>query len=107
METEAGIGARIFRVPALDLIAGVPRLATEVFITPLTELACATRPSEPRDADTVAELERIRSGADLFDATYDLVTRNDRDDRVGQAAIDDVQIGAADAAREHFHDKFP
>jgi hypothetical protein len=36
----------------------------------------------------------------LFDAPDDFVARNDRNRRIGQVAIDDVQICSADAAGE-------
>jgi hypothetical protein len=43
----------------------------------------------------------------LFDAPDDFVARNHRNRRIGQVAIDDVQIGSADPAGEDSDQDFP
>ena len=53
--------------------------------------------AEPRHADARAE-RRVDAVADRLDPADDLVAGNDRQLRIGQFAVDDVQIGAADAA---------
>jgi hypothetical protein len=43
----------------------------------------------------------------LFDTRDDFVARNNRNRRIGQVAIDDVQIGSADATSEDSDQDFP
>jgi hypothetical protein len=43
----------------------------------------------------------------LLDAPDDFVARNDRNRRIGQVAIDDVQIRSTDAAGEHSDQDLP
>jgi len=100
-KTEPGIGDRVFCISAVDLITGKPRAWTQVLASRATELTFAARPSEPRHADSVAGSEPIDSFSNAFDATDDLVTRNDGNRGFGQFAVDDVEIGPADAARQH------
>ena len=54
--------------------------------------------AEPRNADTLADVQVLDACADGIDPANDLMARDDRNLRVGQFAIDDMQIGAADAA---------
>ena len=53
---------------------------------------------EPGDADPFADGEALDAGAELLDDADDLVAGNDRQPLVRQLAVDDMQIGAADAA---------
>jgi hypothetical protein len=43
---------------------------------------------------------------DEIDTSHDLVTRDDRVSDVGKLGVDDMQVGAADATRAHFHANF-
>jgi hypothetical protein len=54
--------------------------------------------AEPRNADTLAHVQVLDAGADRIDSAYDLVARDNRHYRIRQFAIDDMQVGAADAA---------
>jgi hypothetical protein len=54
--------------------------------------------AEPRNADTLAHVQVLDAGADRIDPAYDLVARDNRHYRIRQFAIDDMQVGAADAA---------
>lgn len=53
---------------------------------------------EPRDADPAPE-ERVRAAPGAHDRPDGLVPGNDRRTTDGQVALDDVEIGPADAAR--------
>ena len=53
--------------------------------------------AEPRHADPGARRERD-AGARRLDPADDFVTRDDRQLGIGQVAVDDVQVRAADAA---------
>src|SRR5690606_20441158 len=81
------------------LVAGEARLGAQVFRSCTTVPAMPARSPEPRNADSIADPVTRRTGTDRFDAADDLVTGNERQHRIGQLAIDDVQIRAADGAR--------
>ncbi len=53
---------------------------------------------QPGNADPLADGEILDPGAEPLDQADHLVAGNDRQPRIGQLAVDDVQIGAADAA---------
>ena len=68
------------------------RARSQRFSRPLAAVAAlAAGPAEPRDAEPAAVLG-------LAD---DLVARDERQLRPVELAVDDVQVGAADAARAH------
>ena len=54
--------------------------------------------AEPSDADARRRGLQADAFADRLDPADDLVPGDDRQLRVGQFAVDDVQVGAADAA---------
>ena len=54
--------------------------------------------AEPRNADTLADVQVLDAGADRIDPANDLMARDNRNVRVGQFAVDDMPVGAADAA---------
>ena len=64
-------------------------------------------PAEPRHADPVADLETIDIGARLDDGADDLVAGDQRQFRLGQLAVDDMQIGAADPAGMNLDQQLP
>ena len=59
--------------------------------------------AEPRNADTLADVQVLDAGADRIDPANDLMARDNRNVRVGQFAVDDMQVGAADAAGTHLN----
>ena len=56
------------------------------------------REGDPRRALTLRQLLNMTSGLDNAD---DFVTGDERQDRVGQLAVNDVQVGATDRAGSH------
>ena len=54
--------------------------------------------SEPGDADALAKRESVHLGALVDDHADDLVAEHQRQSRLSQIAVHDVQVGAADAA---------
>jgi hypothetical protein len=58
--------------------------------------------AEPWDAHTLPQAEPFDAGPDRIDPADDLMARDDRHLWVGQVAIDDMQIRAADAASGGF-----
>ena len=59
--------------------------------------------AEPGDAHTLPQAEPFNGGPDRIDPADDLMAGDDRHPWVGQLAIDDMQIRAADAAGGHLH----
>ena len=63
--------------------------------------------TQPRDADPLAHPQSLDALSDRIDPADDLVSGDDRQLRVGQFAIDDMEIGSADAARRHLEADLP
>ncbi len=68
-------------------------------------MAFAAGPAQPGNPDPLTDTEVLDSGADLSDPADNLVTDDERQLRVWQFAIDDVQIRAANRARRHAHEQ--
>ena len=83
---------------AVEVVAREARPITEVLEPGRAVRAFAAGPAEPWDADTVAGCDRLdrRSGLDHF--TDDLVSGDERQLRLGELPVDDVEVGAAHAA---------
>src|SRR4029453_8549042 len=100
-------GARIRQdelgVPAVHLMAGEARSATQVLAGGATVVASAAPLREPTDANAVTDRYAVDAGASLCDAADDLVPWNDWDPRAGRLAMDHVKIGTAHTACEHLH----
>ncbi len=95
------IGEREFRVTAVDLISGEARLRTKVLAARRAKVAMAARAAEPRDADTGADRRGVHSFAMADDRPDDLVPRDHRHLGIGQLPVDEMEVGATDAARAH------
>ncbi len=55
---------------------------------------------EPADSDAIADTDAVHSRSGLLDTANDLVAGDDWNASPRQLAVDDVQVGPADAARE-------
>jgi hypothetical protein len=67
----------------------------------LSLLSMATGPAQPRHASTGADGDAVNANAQRFHHADDFIPRHDRMIERRQFAVDDVQIGAAYAARGH------
>src|SRR6266571_978085 len=67
--------------------------------------AIAAGRAEPGHAHALADAEPLRARSPLDHFADDLVARNHGPIEAGQLAVDDVQVGAANAAREHAKQK--
>ncbi len=94
----ARIGDRRGREAAVPAVAGEERAIAEVFVAARAIGADAAAMAEPRHADALAQAQSHDVAADRIDPADDLVAGDDRHDGIGQLAVDDVQIGPADAA---------
>ena len=83
-------------------VAGVDGGVAEVFAVGKAELAGSVGAAHPGDADAIAGLEVGRGGGD--DLVDDLVAEDEGREFFGEIALDDVEIGAADAAGEDFEE---
>ena len=96
---EARVGDRVLGVAAVQLVAGEARLRAEILVAATAEAALAARPAEPRHADPVALAHGVDVASRPLHRGDDLVSEDERELRQRQIAVDDVQIGATDAAR--------
>jgi len=67
--------------------------------------ANATAAGEPRNPNALTDAQPHDASPDCIDPPYDFVARNDRYRGIGEFAIHDVQIRAADAAGDHLDSK--
>jgi hypothetical protein len=95
-ETVALVGDGQLGIAAIDLVAGEPRAVAQILMAAAAVLADATGPAEPWHADPVADREPVGIGSTVHDHADDFVTGHQRQLRVAQFAVEDVQIGPAD-----------
>ncbi len=62
--------------------------------------------AKPGHADALADLQSADAGAKPIDASDDFMAGNDRDARIGEFAVDHMEIGAANPAGGDFQPDF-
>ena len=97
-ETIAFVRERELGIAAVDLIAGESRAIAEIFPAAAAILALLTGPAQPRNTHASAAPQTFAIGTHGLDSADDFVTRNERQFRCRQLAINDMQIGPAHAA---------
>ena len=95
---ECGLGDDMGRVAAVAVVAGERGIVAEVLAAVAAIGAVAAGAPEPRNADSSADREALDVRPRPQDPADNLVAGHDRRPHVGQLAVDDVQVGAADAA---------
>src|SRR5262245_49087407 len=95
------VGEGVLGVPAVERVAGEPRAVAEVFPPGSTVGAFAAGPTEPRHAHAVADSEAFDAGAFAFHDANDFVPWHERQLRIWQLPINNVEIGTAHAACTH------
>ena len=98
-KAEPRVGDGVLGVATVDVIAGESRAVAQILAPGRAVPARAARPAEPGDADAFPDADRLHPGSGLDHLTDDLVARDQRQLRMGQLAVDHVQVGAAQAAR--------
>ena len=88
------------------MVAGEARVAAQILAPARAVLARAARVPEPRNADPIADVQMRHAVTYHVDEADDLMSGDDRDLNGRQVAVDDVEIGAADAARANADDHF-
>ncbi len=99
----ACIGDRRRCKAAVARIAGEERTIAQVFPSRHAIGTDAAGMAEPRNADALTHAQPLDALPDRIDPADDLVAWDDRHNRVGQLAIDDMQVRATDAAGGHYH----
>ena len=105
-KTETRIGRDVLGIAAVDRVAGEERAPAEILAARAAEIAFAASPSEPRNADAFAGPKTIDAVTEFFDVSDNFVSWNQRQLRIRQLTVDNVQIGAANRARRHAHEHF-
>ena len=100
-ERESRIRNGCGRVAAVARVAGEQRPVAQVLPLHQTIGADAAGVAEPRNADALTELEPLDAPPERIDAADDLMPRDDGQTRLGQFAVDHVQVGAAHPAGAH------
>ena len=96
-EGVAGVGDAVGGEAAVAGEAGEQGIVAEILAALAAIGAMAAGPAEPGNADPVADAEALRALAQRRDPADDLVAGHDRQ-RALKVAVDDMEIGPADAA---------
>ena len=103
MKTEAGVSDGEFRVTAVDGITGKTRARAKIFATGAAKFALAAGPAQPGNADAIPLAKCFYRAANLLDAANNFMPGNERQFWFRQFAIDDMEIGPANAAGGNTH----
>jgi hypothetical protein len=101
-EAEALVCHRALGVATVAVVAGEARAVAEVLAARAAVAALAVGPAEPGHAHPRPGREAL---AATKDPRHDLVTGHERELRLTQLAVDDVQVRAAHPAREDLQRK--
>ena len=100
-EAVAVVGEDEVLVAAVEMAAGEARVVAEILLAGMAEAAAAAGAAEPGNADPLADGEAMGAVAHPRHLADDLVPRDHRMAAHRQLAVDEVEVGAADAAGEH------
>ncbi len=92
------IGNGVFRIAAVKCVAGEFCFVAEILLAVLTIRAFGAGPTEPRHADSLADSKTSNVFAQSGDLADDFMTWDERQFRLGQFAIDNMEVGAAHRA---------
>ena len=97
-KTKARVGHRMGRIAAVAGIAGKHWRIAQILAPGAAIRTGAICAAEPRHTDALAEREAGHARSDRRDTADNFVSRDDRQLRVRQVAVDHMQIGAAHPA---------
>ena len=106
-QAEALVGDRALGEAAIDVVAREARSLAEVLAVRAAVAAFPVGPPQPRDPDAGAEREAFRPLPRLDHLADDLVAEDERELRLVEVAVGDVEVGAADAAGDYAHGDLP
>jgi hypothetical protein len=98
LEHEAGIRYGEVRIPAINLVAGEPRVVAEIFAAVATIGASAVGIAEPWYPDARPLRQAFDAVAQDLDAPDDLMPEHERKLGLGKLSIEDMQVGATHPA---------
>ena len=64
-------------------------------------MTLAARPSQPGDADPITDRHALDTVTDRLDHAHDLMARHQRQGRIRELAVDDVNVGPTHATDQH------
>ena len=97
----AVVGHHVVGIAAVQMIAGVAGGPAQVLASRQAVGAGAAAEAQPRHADPLAFGEPLDAQAQRRHPADDLVAGDEGQFRLGQFAVDDMQVGAADPAGRH------
>jgi hypothetical protein len=100
-ESKTRIRNRCGRKAAVARKSREYRVIAEIFTMSQTIGTNPAGVAEPGNADPLTEAQRFDAGADRIDPADHLMTGNDRIFRVGQLAIQNMQVCPTDTASQH------
>ncbi len=102
-KTETRVCHGVFRVTAVNRVAGEAGAFTKIFAVRQAESAFAASPAEPWYPNPLADLKAAHLRADLLDPADDFVAENEWQLRLWQFAVEDMEISPADRAGRDTH----
>src|SRR5581483_419049 len=97
-EAESRVGDGVLGVAAVDVISGEAGAVAQVLAIGKAEAAVSAGPAQPGNAYAIADREAAHAMADLGHLPGDLMAQYQRQLRIGQLAVEDVEVGAAHGA---------
>src|SRR6266446_4755012 len=85
----------IFRVPTINVVTGIPRVAAQVLASTPAELAGAVHMLQPGDADPQPDPQARHTVAGFVHSSNNLMAGDDRHPVRLEIPLDNVKIGAA------------
>jgi hypothetical protein len=93
----------IFRVPTINVVTGIPRVAAQILASTPAELAGAVHMLQPGDADPPPDPQAHHTVAGFVHSSNNLMAGDDRHPVRREIPLDNVKIGAANSADAYFH----
>src|SRR5438477_280071 len=100
-ETKSSVSHCKFRVATISLVSGKNRIKAQILAPAFAKSALTAGFSQPGQADTLTKLPFSHTQTKIGNFTHNFVTEHERQFRVFQITVHDVQIRAADATGQH------
>jgi len=106
-DAESFVRNREIGVAAVEGVAGEPRLHAKIFSARAAVRTYFVGPAKPGHAHALSDAQTRHTFAQSRHLANNLVAEDQWKLRIGQFAVNDVQIGAADGARVNFEPHLP
>ncbi len=104
-KTKPCVGDGKLGITAIDGVAGETRVVAKIFAVGPTISAFPICPAKPRNANAIADGEFFNTFADLFDAPDNLMPGNQRQLRLWQLSIDNMEISPTNRTGTHANEQ--